>query len=50
MTFTERALAGEVICNIGQIDPASKRALERLVRLGQLVKWRGRWFPVPGAP
>ncbi len=44
-----RALAGEVICNIGQIGDFSRNVLNRAVKAGQLVKWRGYWFPVAGA-
>ena len=40
----------KVIANIGQIDAAGKRALEREVRAGRLAKWRGAWFPQTGAP
>lgn len=44
-----RALAGEVICNIGQIAPDTEKQLNKLARAGTLVKWRGYWFPVAGA-
>ena len=44
------ALAGDVIVNIGQIDKPTARQLDRLVRAGTLIKWRGKWFPVAGAP
>lgn len=38
----------EVVVNIGQIDLATKLALDREVRAGRLAKWRGYWFPVAG--
>lgn len=41
--------AGEVVCNIGQVDAATKRELDRAVRQGVARKWRGCWFPDPGA-
>lgn len=44
-----RALAGEVICHIGQISDTDRAALDRAVKRGQLQKWRGRWWPVAGA-
>lgn len=43
------ALAGTVICNIGQVDKETQRALDKLVRAGTLAKWRGYWYPTPGA-
>lgn len=45
----ERALAGDVLCNVGQVAPETERALNKLVRTGVLLKWRGYWHPVPGA-
>ena len=44
------ALAGHVVCNIGQINEDTQAVLNGLVRAGKLVKWRGRWFPAAGAP
>jgi hypothetical protein len=41
---------GKVVCNIGQIDKTTTRALEKLVRAGTLIKWRGKWFPAAGEP
>jgi hypothetical protein len=41
--------AGEVICDIGQVTPADRRLLDRLVRRKAAVKWRGYWFPIAGA-
>ena len=38
-----------VIPDIGQIDHQSKLALNRMVRAGEIAKWRGRWFPEAGA-
>ena len=43
------ALAGEVIVNIGQIAPDTEKQLNKLVRDGTLLKWRGKWYPVAGA-
>jgi hypothetical protein len=43
------ALDGEIICNIGQIDKPTARALDKLVRGGKLAKWRGHWYPIAGA-
>ena len=47
--FVAEALE-KVVVDIGQIDHHEKLALERAVRSGQIVKWRGHWFPVAGAP
>jgi len=44
-----RALEGEVVVNIGQVGPLSRKALDRAVRAGKLAKWRGYWFPIAGA-
>ena len=49
LTIIDVALAGKVICDIGQVDAPTKRALDRLVRDGVLRKWRGYWHPVSGA-
>lgn len=45
----DEALAGDVVCDIGQVNGATKRALDKMVRTGTLLKWRGKWFPVAGA-
>jgi hypothetical protein len=37
------ALAGEMIVQISQIAPDTVKALDKLVRTGVLVKWRGKW-------
>ena len=42
-------LSGKVVCNIGQVIKADKRRLEKLVKAGTINKWRGYWYPVPGA-
>lgn len=42
-------LTGEIIVNIGQIGPATARKLDKLVQAGTLAKWRGKWYPNPGA-
>lgn len=47
--FIPAALAGEVIVNIGQIAPDTEKQLNKLVRAGTLLKWRGKWYPVAGA-
>lgn len=40
----ERMLrSGEAIVNIGQVGRDLERALERAVRQGRLVKYRGHW-------
>lgn len=43
------AVAGYVVCNIGQVNTATVRALDKMTRSGTLLKWRGKWFPVAGA-
>jgi hypothetical protein len=48
--FIPAAMDGEVIVNIGQIAPDTEKQLNKLVRAGTLTKWRGKWFPVAGAP
>lgn len=42
-------LTGEVIVNIGQIAPDTVKQLDKLVRAGTLLRWRGKWYPVAGA-
>lgn len=49
-TLIEKAHRGEVIVDIGHISLANARFLNREVRAGRLAKWRGYWFPHPGAP
>ena len=46
----DRALAGEVLVDIGHVGPVTRDALKRAVRAGKLVQWRGKWFPLAGAP
>lgn len=53
--FPERVLADllagdEVFADCGQVKGVFKDALKREVRAGRLVTWRGKWFPVAGAP
>lgn len=53
--FPEEALADvlagrDVEVNIGQVRGAWKRQLEKEVCAGRLVKWKGHWYPTPGAP
>lgn len=43
------ALAGTVIVDIGQIAPETAKQLNKLVKTGTLIKWRGKWYPVAGA-
>lgn len=43
------ALNGVVIRASGQLDKATTRELDRLVRAGTLAKWRGHWYPCAGA-
>ena len=45
----EDVLAGKVICQIGQVDQATQKQLDKMVRAGGIQKWRGYWHPVPGA-
>jgi hypothetical protein len=40
----------DVVADIGQVKGLWKRTLEKEVRAGRLVKWRGKWFPMAGAP
>ena len=42
-------LDGEVLIQIGQIAPETVKQLDKMVRAGTLVKWRGFWYPVAGA-
>ena len=48
--FVQAALDGEIVCNIGQVDTAAKRELDRLAKIGTLTKWRGHWYPDPRWP
>lgn len=48
--FLDRALYGEVVVDIGHLGKIDVRLLDRAVRAGKLVKWRGKWFPNAGAP
>lgn len=43
------ALDGTVIVQISQIAPETVKQLDKLVRSGVLVRWRGKWYPVAGA-
>ncbi|MDE2467617.1 MAG: hypothetical protein KGL35_02445, partial [Bradyrhizobium sp.] len=45
----DAALGGAVIPVISEWHPAEKKAFERAVCAGKLMKWRGHWHPVPGA-
>lgn len=53
--FPESALADvlagrRVVANIGQVKGAWKRQLQHEVRAGRLVTWKGKWYPLAGAP
>ena len=50
LELLNEALDGAVVCDIGQVCPIGKRALDQAVRAGELATWRGHWHPVPGAP
>lgn len=39
----------EVIVDIGQVKGVWKRALNKELRAGRIVKWRGCWFPIAGS-
>lgn len=41
--------AGQVIPDIGQVDASDLRNLKALIRRGDVVKWRGKWYPDAGA-
>lgn len=49
MNRVQFALGGGVLVNTGQVTPDEVKALKRAVRAGQLISWRGKWFPEPGA-
>lgn len=43
-------LAGEeIIVDIGQVNDLWRQMLNREITTGRIVKWRGKWFPIPGA-
>lgn len=42
-------MTGEVIVDIGQVDKATARVLNKMVAGGEALKWRGKWYPVAGA-
>ena len=46
--FVRDAINGRVLCQVGQIDDATIKQLNRLVKSGKLQTWRGYWHPVPG--
>lgn len=39
----------EVIVGLGQWSAQDKRDLNKMVRIGAVAKWRGKWFPIAGA-
>lgn len=48
--FLNDALDGQVVVSIGQVSPVMRAVMDRAVRAGKLAKWRGKWFPLAGAP
>lgn len=53
--FPEGALADvlsgrDVVADIGQVKGVWRNALKKEVRAGRLATWRGKWFPLAGAP
>lgn len=50
-TALAEVLAGEIaVADIGQVKGLWKRMLQKEVRDGRLVTWRGKWFPQAGCP
>ena len=47
--FVERALSGSPVWSIGQIDKETKRQLDKLVKIGALLKGRGHWQGISSA-
>jgi hypothetical protein len=52
--FPEEALrdvlsGDDVIADIGQVKGVWKKTLDREIKAGRIVKWRGYWFPIAGA-
>lgn len=45
----QRALDGAIVVNVGQLSHAEELAFARAVRRGELLKWRGKWYPQEGA-
>lgn len=39
----------ETIVDTGQLTPSDKRELNAAVRRGEIRKWKGYWWPAPGA-
>lgn len=42
-------LGGEVLVQISQIAPETVKQLDKMVKAGTLIKWRGKWYPLAGA-
>lgn len=45
----DELLNGGVIVDIGQITKDQAKQLDKWVKMGQLAKWRGYWYPNAGA-
>src|SRR3990167_610924 len=39
----------KVVVDIGQLDKATRRKLDKMVREDKIAKWRGHWSPIAGA-
>lgn len=48
MYWLERAQK-EVVVDCGQISKSDRGRLDRAAKKGMLDKWRGYWYPLPGA-
>lgn len=48
--WLSNALNGGIVVSLGQLSPSDTRVLERAVKEGAIVKWRGYWYPTPGDP
>src|SRR3990167_8619101 len=40
----------EVVADTGQVKGLWKRMLKKEIRAGRIVTWRGKWYPIAGAP
>lgn len=48
--WCNRALDGNVVTNIGQLDRATVRALDKLAKAGKLTCWKEPWLGCIGRP
>lgn len=48
VTIVEQARRN-VVCNIGQLTKLEIRQLNAAAAAGEIEKWRGHWYPEPGA-